>query len=563
MRRWQTPLAVLSFILGMAGYLLNLSAAGQGITTQPVLDAVFFTFKLFAGVAPMQITGDSALGVVCLNIARFTAPATLIIAFLRHFDDLWRPAMIRFRLRRLRQFDVIVGAGQVADDLLARNAEDSRWSIHVLNGPDETPKSGIDWDPKAQMIRLTGEALRRITRRRPLTPETLVFADECDLVNIQTAENFDRDRVTANCEFAHIGGEDLRLDTIAAGGMRASGKGRCTQVFSTHELAARGYFHTNDVFMGAVSRGQVALHLAVVGFSDDAAALVYHTLKIAPFPDLDPVRITIFASDPAEVSARLQVRLQGTDLLDQIQVRPCSTYAAMALLVDEMAAENDLSMWYLSEVSLAGAYGRAIGVAQRVRQRAAGRAQVVLPLTGKALAFVKSLPGNADGAVCCLCDSLAPLSHQSLAGEMDALARRIHAAYQGYKVVTDPEDQRRQLQDWYTLEENFKAANRRAADATKTKLEALGVGGALADLLDRKVSLPPLDPARREALSKAEHLSWAADRWINGWRFAPERDNTRRLHPDLVPFEDLSEPVKELDRKQVENVLSRLLRSSG
>jgi hypothetical protein len=34
-----------------------------------------------------------------------------------------------------------------------------------------------------------------------------------------------------------------------------------------------------------------------------------------------------------------------------------------------------------------------------------------------------------------------------------------------------------------------------------------------------------------------------------GWRYGPRRDDAKREHPSLVPYEQLSESEKEYDRK--------------
>jgi len=38
------------------------------------------------------------------------------------------------------------------------------------------------------------------------------------------------------------------------------------------------------------------------------------------------------------------------------------------------------------------------------------------------------------------------------------------------------------------------------------------------------------------------------DRWLDGWRFGPERDNHAKLHPDLVGYDRLNETAQEKDR---------------
>ena len=47
---------------------------------------------------------------------------------------------------------------------------------------------------------------------------------------------------------------------------------------------------------------------------------------------------------------------------------------------------------------------------------------------------------------------------------------------------------------------------------------------------------------------------WCAERFLAGWRWGPEKDREHRVSPDLVPWEDLPETVREYDREQVRGI---------
>lgn len=52
-----------------------------------------------------------------------------------------------------------------------------------------------------------------------------------------------------------------------------------------------------------------------------------------------------------------------------------------------------------------------------------------------------------------------------------------------------------------------------------------------------------------ERLAEHTHDIWAQQRMSEGWRFGPQRDDDKKLHPDLVPYADLPESEKAYDRK--------------
>jgi hypothetical protein len=65
--------------------------------------------------------------------------------------------------------------------------------------------------------------------------------------------------------------------------------------------------------------------------------------------------------------------------------------------------------------------------------------------------------------------------------------------------------------------------------------------------------------ALSERLAAHVHELWIARRTKDGWRHGPRRDDERREHPGLVPFEALSESEKDVDRQVARGVLEALL----
>lgn len=62
-----------------------------------------------------------------------------------------------------------------------------------------------------------------------------------------------------------------------------------------------------------------------------------------------------------------------------------------------------------------------------------------------------------------------------------------------------------------------------------------------------------------ELLAKNTHELWAQQRFAEGWKYGPKRDDTRKEHPCLVPYEELPESEKEYDRITALGTLKTLL----
>ncbi len=149
---------------------------------------------------------------------------------------------------------------------------------------------------------------------------------------------------------------------------------------------------------------------------------------------------------------------------------------------------------------------------------------------------------------------------------LDRLAATIHGFYlenawtRGEILGSTPA-----LRPWERLPETYRASNRAQADHLFLKLEAAGLI-ALPEARagdDDAVAAPAWgQPARVERLAALEHDRWSGDRLLDGWTHGPTRDNDRKVHPDLLPYETLGEDVKEKDRVAVLTV-PLILRLAG
>ncbi len=62
-----------------------------------------------------------------------------------------------------------------------------------------------------------------------------------------------------------------------------------------------------------------------------------------------------------------------------------------------------------------------------------------------------------------------------------------------------------------------------------------------------------------ELLAKNTHEIWAKQRISEGWKYGKNRDDSQKLHPGLVPYEELPESEKEYDRIVSMGVIKTLL----
>ena len=63
-----------------------------------------------------------------------------------------------------------------------------------------------------------------------------------------------------------------------------------------------------------------------------------------------------------------------------------------------------------------------------------------------------------------------------------------------------------------------------------------------------------------EELAKNVHEVWAKTRIEQGWTYGDTRDDLRKQHPCIVPYDELSEGEKEFDRNTSQETLRFIIK---
>lgn len=77
-----------------------------------------------------------------------------------------------------------------------------------------------------------------------------------------------------------------------------------------------------------------------------------------------------------------------------------------------------------------------------------------------------------------------------------------------------------------------------------------------------EIVLPASIMALTEKIAENVHEVWAKSRIDEGWIYGPERNDSRKEHPCLVPYQELPEEEKEFDRNTALQTL-RLIQKLG
>lgn len=128
--------------------------------------------------------------------------------------------------------------------------------------------------------------------------------------------------------------------------------------------------------------------------------------------------------------------------------------------------------------------------------------------------------------------------------KQDLLAKAIHNDYLLQQKELATSESAAYKTPWEELTEDAKNANRAQADHIAYKLVMLGKD-------PKKPGDITFTQDQLETLAETEHERWNAHRYSNGWDFGEVRDNSKKLHPSLVPWEYLPESEKQKDRDTI------------
>jgi len=62
-----------------------------------------------------------------------------------------------------------------------------------------------------------------------------------------------------------------------------------------------------------------------------------------------------------------------------------------------------------------------------------------------------------------------------------------------------------------------------------------------------------------EKLAENAHELWAKERMAQGWTWGPKRDDALKHHPCLIPYDQLGEDEKQMDRETALGTLKAVL----
>jgi hypothetical protein len=163
-------------------------------------------------------------------------------------------------------------------------------------------------------------------------------------------------------------------------------------------------------------------------------------------------------------------------------------------------------------------------------------------------------------------DSKAKMIHENWYSETETRARTLEQTAPASQNEQDREitlgkvralQSKPTFKSWENLSEEQKDSNRSQTDHFSIKIRAAGLDPASVDT-SRWLTWCDDNPEMLDSLGRVEHERWAAHLWLAGWNYGTIRDDSRKLHDNFVPYDDLDEETKDYDRDACRNLADYL-----
>lgn len=551
----------LVYVLGIVALVVLTSATGfyaaelgHNQNLHSFGDAIWWAIVTVTTIGYGDIFPVTTLGRVVGGFLMFAGIGTLgiftaaIAAYLIKFDRL-----DALRIRRLSGHVVICGLGD-AGVLLTQAFRREGFDVLAIEKAEDNPNVAAARESGAAV--LIGDAARpEVLRRARLDRAThLVVVAGTDANNVEVAAQARALARQGNrllsCS-THI--QDPELWYALRSWDVGTRDGFRLEFFNVTELGARALLARYSPFTPEHRASGSPPRVLIVGSGPLSQHLIRHMVR--QWQDVEnetrpPLPITLVDSATETVHRDLHHRNPELGTLAAIRAESMdlrSTQFQRAAFLFDQAGRCTISHAYVCLEEEGLALSTSLLLLNHLRQHGV---PVVVRMNREAglAALLRAVGPGGDRAASQL--RVFSLLEQAcrpefvLRGTNEVLARALH---QDYLAQASREGNPAAV-PWDDLPLELKESNRTQADHIATKLEA--VGCHLVPLTALEADSFQFAPEEVERLAEMEHVRWLDERRALGWTPGP-RDPQKKTNPNLVPWSELDEAAREMNRSSV------------
>jgi hypothetical protein len=555
--RWQ-----LTATAAIAAVALGFIGMSQLNDKTAVVDRLYGTIALFS--FSFSAGANTSLPVT-LEIARLLAPLTVAYAGFQAIATIFVQQWTEFQVQVLfRDHVVVCGLGRTGLRFAITFRDQGMQVVAIEKTPSAT---AIEECRSRGIPLLTGDATDRLTLTKAGCARSRYLVAACgddgangDVALLVQAESARRRR-PIDC-FVHISDDRLCALLEEAALLGSTNELTHIEYFNVYRIGPRALLNAHG--MTDASLGPP--HFVVIGAGNFGLSLVVEAARRWHLDSTKsgPMQITLVALDAAAQIDKLHAR-----------------FPALATSCQLVASAGDLSDPDCPPLQFPAGSGVGTGstiafvcleddaaglrAAIRARRSLEEHAPVVVCTTKRASSVTELLSGSGSSVLpnvwsfevlerVCTPEVL-------LNGTSETMAQAFHAGYVQSELTKGSDPTGPSMQPWEELAETYRRSNRDLAFDIGAKLRR--VDCAIEPMADWDAPVFVFSFDELELLARLEHERWSADRRRDGWVYGPERTAEKKLHPDLVPWEQLSEDVRDKDREAVRLIPGLLATYAG
>jgi hypothetical protein len=557
MRRWSSASRVAAAVIAF-----GVGCWGWAIETPPssVLDWGTIAYKTLQMIT-LQFPGGFDLHENWqLQAARFAVPLTVAVFSVGVLTTGWRRSMREVMLPFLRRHAIVIGETACAIESAPAIARSGRSVILIASMIADDTRDMLE--AKGVTVQI-GDARLATVRAiaKPSVADVLLVATSSNLANIDIALSFLQDVVSRDAQLlVQISDVDLAVAATRTFDQASSGTRLRPRVFSPLETIASEIF-TRSPFVLERANRERPHHLAMIGCGCAGISTLRAALPLLQDSSVSAPKVTILTGADDDAPRDFLAQHPALGIVAEVEII-CGAGTIQNLLrahVDQIGRRSPVDTWIIAtpsaEINLALALSIRNGDLGGAHAETSQPIYILFQGSAAFVDFVvRSDFRGFDGV------GIRPYGHDVgqhvvdslLSVSRDQLARAIHDDYfssQGHTFLETSSV------PWEDLPETFRSANRAAAAHVDVKLAAIGWRRTKAK--EGWTAATPT-PAEIEILARMEHRRWCTERILAGWGYDNHRNDRRKNHPSIVPYDDLDESEKQKDRNQIRAIARQL-----
>jgi hypothetical protein len=559
--QWQIVLTLLtvSLALGYIGfYKFNQATGGRRSLT----DLLYLTLQL-ATIESGAVSGPVSIE---LEVARLLVPLATAYTTVLAVTTLFRKQLQMVRLWLLRGHIVICGLGEKGW-LLANRLKQAGHEVVIIEKAPGNSRNELCREEG--IIVMEGDATEPLKLKRAglIRASHLVSICGNDSINVEVAMAArelcsTRKKGVLSC-VVHIINPDLcTLLRECEFGLETFPTFRL-EMFNIYERGARILINESSPFSNVDEDAQSAQHILVVGLGRFGESLIVEIARRWYETDNRKnglLAISLVDQNAAEKADSLSNRYTRLPECCELIPYPMDLTNPQFQLVDTLCQAKLIFICVSDQIL-------GLQTALRLRQlldhnqppivvrmqEDSGLARLLISQDEHEVTFHHIVPFGLLQRTC------SP--ELVLGGMHEILAQAVHEDYLKNRLKEGFQwRQKRSMIPWTELPEDLRESNRRQVDRIRMKLKAAGYG--IKPIFDWEAAGFQFTTEEVESMAKMEHDYWMQERTQNGWQFAPgPEDSGKKTHPDLRPWDNLPESIKDKDRQPVIKLPALLARA--